>query len=292
MRLISSLFTVQLFICFFLASIIDQSDSFLSYSRVSAYRRAVVPSYHARNLVKLSSLSSLQPGHTDAGLSPATIHRTESVSPSVLNSPNVHNDTSNDWEQLLTVVQSPAFQVVCITVLTHLFVDLFLFRTGRIPSNSMFPTFQVNDRIVVRRFNLVSWFLTSWLSPMILQRRDIVAFTLPTSKITLPHVVGGMNTFIKRVVGLPGDTIEIKKGIVYLNKLQQVDSYLATSAGGIIPADYSFSSLKIPPGHVFVLGDNRGNSLDSSVWGLLPIKNIWGRAVFRFWPFHRIGKVS
>ncbi|HEY9641104.1 MAG TPA: signal peptidase I, partial [Coleofasciculaceae cyanobacterium] len=89
--------------------------------------------------------------------------------------------------------------------------------------------------------------------------------------------------FIKRVIGTPGDVVQVKAGTVYLNGHPLTEPYIAEQ-----PA-YELDPVQVPDDQLFVMGDNRNNSNDSHVWGFLPQQNIIGRAVFRFFPFDRIG---
>jgi signal peptidase I len=101
------------------------------------------------------------------------------------------------------------------------------------------------------------------------QRGDIVVFRAPTQ----PD-----KDFIKRVIGVPGDTVEIRGGQVYINDQPIDEPYIRDRAPYVVPR------LVVPPNHYFVLGDNRPNSSDSHVWGLVPAENIVGRAWVSYWP--------
>lgn len=89
--------------------------------------------------------------------------------------------------------------------------------------------------------------------------------------------------FVKRVIGLPGDTVEIVNGTVYVNGLQLIEPYLDQHD------NTTMAPVEIEPGTVFVLGDNRGSSNDSRSWGPVPAENLVGRAWMRFWPLDHIG---
>ena len=89
--------------------------------------------------------------------------------------------------------------------------------------------------------------------------------------------------FIKRIVGLPGDKIEIKNHITYINTKPLYEPYITE------PAKDNFGPVVVPKDSVFVMGDNRNNSDDSRFWGFLPMKNIIARTLFRYWPFIHLG---
>ena len=148
-----------------------------------------------------------------------------------------------------------------------------------IPSESMVPTLEVGDRLIVEK---VSY---RFGSP---QRGDIVVFEPPE------RAMGNGNAFIKRVVGLPGERIAIQEGQVVINGKPLTEPYVKEAPLYGEP-DWEAIGLPggvIPPGKVFVMGDNRNNSQDSHVWGALPIDNIIGHTVFRFWPLNRVGAVD
>jgi signal peptidase I len=109
------------------------------------------------------------------------------------------------------------------------------------------------------------------------KRGDVVVFRFPgdTSR-----------DFIKRIIGVPGDTVEVVNGVVYVNGVELEEDYI-TNAGS-----YNVAPTEVPPEHYFVLGDNRSNSFDSHVWGLLPFENIIGKAMISYWPLSEFGGVG
>ena len=145
-------------------------------------------------------------------------------------------------------------------------VKTFLMQAFFIPSESMVPQLNVHDRVLV---NKVSYHLHD------IHRGDIVVFKRP------PNEVGAsaIKDLIKRVVGLPGDTVEGRNSHVYINGRLLDEPYLRPS---VITDD--FSPRRVPAGHYFVMGDNRGNSTDARVFGPIPRSLIVGRAFVRVWP--------
>ncbi len=95
---------------------------------------------------------------------------------------------------------------------------------------------------------------------------------------------------LKRIIGLPGEVIEIRKGNVYINDQALAQPFLPQAAAASSRSD--LSPLLIPHGHYFVLGDNRADSLDSRLFGPVPLRYIQGKVFFRYWPFNRFGKIE
>jgi signal peptidase I len=147
------------------------------------------------------------------------------------------------------------------------FVRPFVMEAFWIPSGSMIPTLQINDRVLVNKF------IYRFTEP---ERGDIVVFE---------SVESSDQDLIKRVVGLPGDTIAVRSGRLYVNGEPQKEPYTNKK----LPDMTSFAKTIVPKEHVFVMGDSRGNSQDSRVFGPLPEENIEGEAFLRFWPPGRIG---
>jgi signal peptidase I len=142
-----------------------------------------------------------------------------------------------------------------------------------VASGSMIPTLEVNDRLMIDKLSY------HWSDP---KRGDIVMFS-PTEKLKQQNL---KDTFIKRLIGLPGEKVEIKAGRVYINDRllpeQYIDEKLAYHWGPVI----------VPPNSYLVMGDNRDNSYDSRYWGFVPRENIIGKAVLRFWSPDRLGKID
>ncbi|MEB3187194.1 MAG: signal peptidase I [bacterium] len=156
-----------------------------------------------------------------------------------------------------------------------------------IPSESMLPTLLVGDRLIVEK-------VSYRLSPP--RAGDIVVFTPPDEASLAAHHDLGNNAFIKRVIGVAGDRLAVDDGVVYRNGKPLSEPYIREEPVYRLPDPdnpvayfHEGSDILIPAGHVFVMGDNRNNSLDSHVWGFLPVDKIIGRAVVRFWPPDRLG---
>jgi signal peptidase I len=172
-----------------------------------------------------------------------------------------------------------------------LLIQAFLVKPYRIPSESMEPTLDVGERVLVNRVNYkVS-------DP---DRGDIVVFHPPEGAVNgrtcgvshagdqpcpRPTPKRSDVNFIKRVVAVPGDTLSIKEGHPVVNGKVQSESFAAPCGGG----ECTFARpIKIPPDYFFMMGDNRGASDDSRFWGPVPKKWIIGQAFFTYWPVKRI----
>ena len=152
------------------------------------------------------------------------------------------------------------------------FVRPFVVEPFWIPSESMVPTLLVDDRLLVNKF------IYRFAEP---ERGDIVVFE---------GVESGDEDLIKRVVGVPGDEVAVRRGKLYLNGEPQKEPYVVEDPClRYLPKTCAFGSTTVPEGHVFVMGDNRANSRDSRFFGPLPEGNIEGKAFLRFWPPGRIG---
>ena len=142
-----------------------------------------------------------------------------------------------------------------------------------IPSESMLPTLEIDDRLIIEKISY------HFRKP---ERGDVVVFR-PTDALKEQNF---NEAFIKRVIGVPGDIIEVKNGEVYVNDTQLTEKYI------LDPPNYEYGPVKVPPEQYFVLGDNRNNSLDSHHWGFVPLENLIGRAAVRFWPPQRLGPLD
>ena len=142
-----------------------------------------------------------------------------------------------------------------------------------IPSGSMEPTLQINDRLIIDKLSY------DFTAP---QRGDVVVFN-PTKTLREQNF---HDAFIKRVIGLPGETVEVRNGQVWINGAPLREKYIEA------PPNYQWGPVVVPANSYLVLGDNRNNSYDSHYWGFVPRHDIIGKAVFRFYPFNRVGELN
>ena len=148
-----------------------------------------------------------------------------------------------------------------------------------IPSGSMLPTLQIQDKILVEK---VTPKITS-KSNLSKFRNNIIVFNVPEQLIKAGYETD--TALIKRVIGVPGDKVEVKEGKLYLNDIAQ-DNYISDKN-----INYSIGPLIVPEQSFWVMGDNRNNSMDSHIWGFLPYEKIIGRAILRYWPLNKIGPI-
>jgi signal peptidase I len=156
-----------------------------------------------------------------------------------------------------------------IAVLFCFFLITFVAQAFRVQGTSMLPLLEDGERILV---NKLVYRLQG------IERGDVVVFWYPKD----PSV-----SFIKRVVGKPGDTVEIKRGALYVNGQLVPESYVM----GQFRDGESFEPVEVPRGYYYVLGDHRNSSNDSRSWGEVPEKYIYGKALFRFWPLSKMGAI-
>jgi signal peptidase I len=182
-----------------------------------------------------------------------------------------HFQTSSEERRPATKKGGGALEYLVILLVSFAlvfgFVRPFVMEAFWIPSGSMIPTLEVGDRVLVNKF------IYRFTDP---ERGDIIVFE---------SVDRTNEDLIKRVVGLPGDKIAVRSGKLYVNGEPQKEPYTNKK----LPDRSFYAKTTVPKDHVFVMGDNRGNSADSRVFGPLPEKNIEGEAFLRFWPPDRIG---
>ena len=137
----------------------------------------------------------------------------------------------------------------------------------------MEPTLQINDRLIIDKLTYRS------SEP---QRGDIIVFEA-TDNIKKEGIEGD---FIKRIIGLPNEKVEVKNNLVYINDQALEENYIKEKP------DYNYGPIIVPEDSYFVLGDHRNNSYDSHYWGFVPRDNIIGKATKIYYPFERTGKIE
>ncbi len=154
-------------------------------------------------------------------------------------------------------------EALIVAILLALVIRTFIVQAFVIPSGSMLPTLQIGDYVLVNKF-------LYYFRPI--HRGDIIVFKYPKNEA---------EDFIKRVVGLPGETLDIRGRQVFINGKPLDEPYATYSAPSALRSvtQAPLGSLHIPPGKLFVMGDNRDNSLDSRFWGLLDQSKVEGKAM-------------
>lgn len=198
------------------------------------------------------------------------------------------------------------FYCIIIAVVLALLVRYFVGTPTIVQQPSMYPTLKQNNRLILNR-----WFRTMNQTP---SRGDIITFEAPSENYLSEKVINAKNpvavynnnptginkfiyyvleigkeSYIKRVIGLPGERVEIKDGKVYINGEELVEDYLQP---GIVTEPGTYNNFIVPEGYVFCMGDNRNKSTDCRHFGCIPIDKIEGKVFIRFWPIDVFGKVK
>jgi signal peptidase I len=163
------------------------------------------------------------------------------------------------------------YEVVVPAVILFFIIHTFFLQAQVVPSPSMHPTIMVHDQFLLNK--TAYWFKKP-------QRFDIIVFRPPAA-------ADFNGDFVKRIIGLPGETIRVHAGVVYINDKPLNEPFISPDRAPI--AEYG--PFIVPDGEVFTMGDNRNNSKDSRYWGALPIRNVKGQAWWRYWPLSRMGIV-
>lgn len=176
-------------------------------------------------------------------------------------------------------------EAIIIAVAIAFFIRTFIIQAFKIPSGSMKPTLQIGDHILVTKFSygikipLLRKTLFSVSDP---KRGDIVVFIYPEDR---------SKDFVKRVVGVSGDTLEIKNKKIYLNGLPYSDGHGVYTDDMIIPGAAqprdNFGPVTVPTGSLFVMGDNRDQSYDSRFWGFVDKRDVLGKALIIYWSWNK-----
>jgi len=172
-------------------------------------------------------------------------------------------------------------QTYCISFLIALALRVLIVEPRFIPSLSMYPTFDVGDQLAVEK-------VSKRMRPM--SKKEVIVFRPPQTFRDIMSASYGIQSkkskeaLIKRIVAVEGEEVRVKGGKLYVNGEEQEEPYVNNGR-----TDYVYGPVVVPPGNVFVLGDNRNESMDGHIWGFLPKENVIGRAVFTYWPPWRIG---
>ncbi|MCX6035985.1 MAG: signal peptidase I [Chloroflexi bacterium] len=177
-----------------------------------------------------------------------------------------------EWKQFLREI----LETVGLAVILFLVINVISARV-RVEGFSMLPTLDNGEYVLISR---LAYKIGEY------HRGDIIVFRPPMypdapfwqRRFGLPGFDDNYEDYIKRIIGLPGETVRIANGSVYINDVPLKEPYIAA------PPDYS-NEWAVPEGQLFVLGDNRNNSADSHAWGFLPEANVLGKALVVYWPF-------
>lgn len=186
-------------------------------------------------------------------------------------------------EKKKTVIKEYA-KAIFIAILIAFFIRTFIVQAFKIPSGSMLPTLQVGDWLLVNKFiyGVKIPLLRSTLIPIKNpERGDIVVFIYPMDRSI---------DFIKRVIGVAGDTIEIKDKKIFINGSPFEDPYGVFTDNLVIPPSVqprdNFGPVTVPDDHIFVMGDNRDSSYDSRFWGFVNCRDVLGKAFVIYWSWN------
>jgi signal peptidase I len=162
-------------------------------------------------------------------------------------------------------------EIVVIAIALSWVLRTYIVEARKIPTPSMVPTIQIDDRVIVDKFFFKRF------DPI--RAGDIIVFHPPPK-------ANSTVDFIKRVVGIAGDKVEIRNHTTYVNDKPLYEPYVVDKSND------DFGPIVVSADSVFVMGDNRNHSDDSRMWGLLPTNNITGRSLFRYWPMNQIGPLA
>jgi signal peptidase I len=178
-------------------------------------------------------------------------------------------------------------EALIVALVLAMIIRTFLFQAFKIPSGSMLETLQIGDHLLVNKFiygTHIPFVADGFLSLRSPERGDVIVFEFPEDA---NESYFKRRDFIKRVVGVPGDTVEIKAKQVYVNgeavtfeQEEHKDNTLVPSLAS--PRDF-FGPVEVPQGNYFVMGDNRDYSYDSRFWGYVERSKIKGKAIIKYW---------
>jgi signal peptidase I len=176
-------------------------------------------------------------------------------------------------------------EAIVVALVLALIIRTFVVQAFKIPSGSMEPTLEIGDHILVNKFiygikiPFTSINLLPWKAP---QRGNVIVFIYPLE----PE-----KDFIKRVIGVEGDTVRIVNKKLFINGVEVPDPHAVYKDDSILPGDMqkrdNFGPVTVPKGNLFVMGDNRDRSLDSRFWGFVPLEDVRGKAFMIYWSWDR-----
>jgi signal peptidase I len=176
-------------------------------------------------------------------------------------------------------------EAIIIAILIAFFIRTFIVQAFKIPSGSMKPTLLIGDHILVNKFIYgvkIPFIRKNLISISEPKRGDVIVFIYPEDR---------SKDFIKRVIGVGGDTIEIRNKKIFLNGLPFQDTHGVYVDDFIIPGTIqprdNFGPVTVPKDAVFTMGDNRDQSYDSRFWGVVDLKDVLGKAFIMYWSWNR-----
>ena len=175
-------------------------------------------------------------------------------------------------------------QAIIIAIIIAFFIRTFFVQAFKIPSGSMIPTLQIGDWLLVNKviYGIKIPVLRKTIIPVTKpERGDVVVFIYPMDR---------SKDFIKRVIGVEGDVIEIRNKKIYINGAPFNDTHGVYTDSLILPRSMqprdNFGPVKVPKGHIFAMGDNRDNSYDSRFWGFVSLDDVIGKAFIIYWSWN------
>ena len=166
------------------------------------------------------------------------------------------------------------FRDIFLIIVVFILFGVFFVQPVVVEGTSMLPQLHDGERLLVNKLIYYKIQSISWGH---IDRGDIVVFWFPND----PD-----KSYVKRVIGLPGETVELRNGKVFINGIELNEDYLDLEHNQTLP---TWPAKKVEEHHYFVMGDNRDNSSDSRYWGLVPEKYIYGKAFFRYWKPQDVG---
>ncbi|MGC2235594.1 MAG: signal peptidase I [Pyrinomonadaceae bacterium] len=176
------------------------------------------------------------------------------------------------WTESLKLLRD-----IILIIAVFVLLGVFVAQPVVVEGTSMLPQLHDGERLLVNKLVYYKFKNVSWGH---IERGDVVVFWYPKE----PD-----KSYVKRVIGLPGEIVEIRSGKVYIDGTQLSEPYLDTEHNQNLP---NYPSKKVDEHYFFVMGDNRDNSSDSRIWGLVPEKYIYGKAFFRYWKPSNIGFIN